>query len=82
MFRKILLFQKLTHAKYHHSPILITLFFNDNHIKFFSNTLLSIFIILQIMCSLQDANQNSENLGMTQGAKVNKCITIDPHKNK
>ena len=45
-----------------------------------SNTLLKIFIRLQIMGSLQDENQNSENQGMTQGAPVNKCITI--HQNR
>ena len=32
-----------------------------------------------MMGSLQDKNQNSENLGMTQGAVVNKCITV--HQN-
>ena len=48
--------------------------------RFYSNTLPKIFIRLQIMGSLQDENQNSENLGMTQGAPVNKCITI--HQNR
>ena len=44
--------------------------------RFYSNILPKIFIRLQKMGSLQDENQNSENLGMTQGAPVNKCIRI------
>ena len=69
--------QKCSYVKYHQFKLnyrFIIIKFN-----FSSNTLPKIFIRLQIMGSLEDEKQNSENQGMTQGAPVNKCITI--HQN-
>ena len=39
-------------------------------------------IIFSIFSKIKVAKENSQNLGMTQGAIVNKCNTIDTHTNK
>ena len=79
-YGKITIFRNRHCVKYHRYKL--HNFFIIIKFKFYSNTLTTIFIILQILVSSQGANQNRENLGMTQGAIVNKCVTKDPHKYK